>query len=157
MSKTSLAASEHKFITAWGPYREVGLDCPPEDAARSSFMEECDINHIIAQYTKTGQLPGLVKDNPQYGDFASVPDFQAAMDIVVQAQETFDALPAQVRAECGNNPEVFLDRVRDKAWAEKHKLALPPKDAPPSPASPAPTDSSAPRGDANPEAKASGK
>lgn len=91
---------------------------------KSSFKDECDVNKIVSRYQKTGQLPSLIKNNPRYGDFASVPDFQDALNLVAHAQEQFAALPSRVRAECYNDPAVFLDRVQDPAWVETHSDAL---------------------------------
>lgn len=97
---------------------------------KQSFREECDVNNVVAKYKRTGQLPALVKSNPAYGDFASVPSFQEALETVRKAESTFAALPAAVRQECFNDPATFLQRVRDPEWAQKHKLALPPQAKP---------------------------
>ena len=81
------------------------------------FKEECDINRIILKFTETGfvshQMPGL----PSYG-YAPETNFHEAMCIVTEAQETFNALPAELRAEFNNDPGAFLEAFNDESKKE---------------------------------------
>lgn len=104
-----------------------------EKLTKESFKDSCDINLVVAKYRKSGILPEM-RSQGQFLDCSSVPSYQEALDTVRFAQDTFMALPAQLRAECGNDPAVFLDRVQDRAWAEKHGLV----DPTPQPADPDP-------------------
>lgn len=116
-----------KFETQFDRRVSKGISFEGElKRTKDSFKAECDVNNIVAKYKKTGQLPQLAGRQGKYGDFSDVPSYQEALERVRVAQESFDALPAQVRAECGNDPATFLERVRDREWAKKHKLALPP-------------------------------
>ncbi|AZL82968.1 internal scaffolding protein [Apis mellifera associated microvirus 18] len=133
-----------RFVTKYDHHLRVRLEIDPrENRTKGSFKDETDVNKIVEKYRRTGQLPSLVSRNPAYGDFSDVPSYQEALARVRIAEEAFQALPAAVRAECQNDPSVFLAAVRDPAWAEKHKLALPKEALPPSPASPNPTDGGA--------------
>lgn len=112
---------------------ESGLDCSGlPSLAKQSFAEECDINTIVRRFGLTGQLPENVR-MPTYGDFVDVVDFQSAMNAVVAARESFDAMPADVRARFHNDAGEFVafcddDRNRDEAV----KLGLvPPAVVPP--------------------------
>lgn len=103
---------------------QVGVACTAEEKrTKGSFKEECDINKIIARAKKSGMLPPSAKV-PVYGDFADVPSYQAALDLVIQAEAAFAALPADVRAECFNSPQVFLEKVKDENWAIAKGLAV---------------------------------
>lgn len=120
-----------KFRTRYSePYKVAKSFEGEESRTKQSFKDECDINNLMARYEKTGQLPALAAAQPQYGDFADVPTFMEACQIVQKAEEQFAALPAEVRAECANNPAIFLQAIQDPAWAIKHKLALPPSVVP---------------------------
>lgn len=115
-----------KFITAYQGRNIKQVDQKGEiSRTKQSFKEECDVNNIMRKYFRTGQLPELARREPKYGDFASVPDYQEALNTVLRAETIFQALPSSVRAECQNDPAVFLERVKDPEWALKHKLALP--------------------------------
>lgn len=99
---------------------ETGLRCTEhEDKAQQQFKEDSDINEIVRRFGLTGQLPENFRA-PVSGDFTGVNDFQTAMNAVRAAQEQFDTLPAEVRAEFSNDPQRLMDflaeeKNRDKA------------------------------------------
>lgn len=84
-----------------------------------SQAKDCDVNEILKRFEKTGQLPDMIQADPQYGDFSNAPDYHAAMDICVKAQEQFDALDAHVRKRFGNDPAMFLEFATDPANQEE--------------------------------------
>lgn len=119
-----------KFVTRFDGIKKSQVKFSLTDKiTKDSFKDECDINNIVRKYKATGQLPSLVRQDARYGDFSDVPTYMEALERVRLAEEAFSALPAEVRKDCDNDPAVFLEKVRDKAWAEKHKLALPPSSA----------------------------
>lgn len=73
------------------------------------MKDECDINMIMKKFEKTGQLPEMIKNNPQYGDFTDAPDYQTALHTVMHAQEQFANLSAKVRNRFNNDPAEFLE------------------------------------------------
>lgn len=81
---------------------------------KQSFNQESDINFIMRKYKQTGFLdPNLLRD----ADYMDAPEvsFQKAMNIVVQAQDDFDALPSEIRKKFANSPSEFLDFVGDES------------------------------------------
>lgn len=101
---------------------------------KQSFVDECDINNIIAQFAKTGVLPGNTRDpgSALYGDFTSVLDYQTSMNLVINAHDAFLALPAAIRDRFHNDPEKLLAFLNDeKNRDEAVRLGL--IDAPPAP------------------------
>ena len=98
---------------------ETGLDCSivPDGEekfrTKQSFAEECDINTIVRRFDLTGQLPENVR-TPQVGDFTTVRDFRSAMEAVRLARESFDEMPADIRAKFGNDPAAFVDFCADQ-------------------------------------------
>lgn len=109
-----------------------GLDCSHdehgevlESMTHQEFKDDCDINKILERYLKTGTLPDMIKRDPQYGDFASVPDFMKSQNIVARANEQFAGLDAHIRKRFGNDPAEFLEFVNDpKNGPEMVKLGL---------------------------------
>lgn len=92
---------------------------------RQEFAKDVDINRIVSRYHKTGKLPDMIKRNPIYGDFSSLPDYQEALNIVSKANDQFDALPVEVKDRMNYNPEKFLEFVADpKNKDEMKKLGL---------------------------------
>ena len=93
---------------------ETGLVCEDPSMAQQQFKDECDINTILQKFNVTGQLP-VSPLQPQFGDFSGVTDYQTALNAVLDAQESFDALPARVRERFANDPAAFVDFCLDEA------------------------------------------
>jgi len=104
-----------------------GLSCAGDPGVtKQSFVEECDINTIVRRFLKTGELPDPVR-MPTYGDFTSVFDFHSAMNAVAQARESFEELPAEVRARFHNDPGEFVDFCsKEENLEEARKIGLVP-------------------------------
>lgn len=83
-----------------------------------SHAEECDINTIVRRFGITGQVPVGVRQ-PEYGDFINAVDFQTAMNAIVAARESFDAMPALVRDRFHNDPHEFVVFVNDSRNREE--------------------------------------
>jgi len=103
-----------------------GLDCSKDKGrTKQSMKDECDINKITARYERTGALPDMIREDPQYGDFSDVPSFQEALHLVSLAETQFGALDARVRARFENDPAQFLAFATDPAnLGEMVKLGL---------------------------------
>lgn len=111
----SLKTSESQpFQINYKPTVDTSISFKGEHSrAKQSMKDECDINNIMSRYNKTGQLPGLIKREPQYGDFSDPITFQEACETVKRAEEQFAALPARTRERFGNDPQRFLAFTQD--------------------------------------------
>ena len=61
---------------------------------------------------------GSVPENPDemtYGDFTDVVDYETALQRVITAQESFDALPARVRDRFENDPANLIEFLNDES------------------------------------------
>lgn len=104
---------------------KVHFACEGESLTKQSFKDECDINVILAKYTKTGVLPDLIKQNPQYGDFSTAEDYQTSLNKVIFAETQFNSLSSRVRDRFHNDPVEFLNFVHDeKNLKEMKELGL---------------------------------
>lgn len=98
--------------SAFVPHKRVFAPLDYEvSMTRQEMADECDVNKIMAQYKKYGTISHVMQVAPQYGDFADLPDFQEALGIFARAQESFSALPAEVRKEFDNDPAKFVAYV----------------------------------------------
>lgn len=105
--------------------RAGGLDFSKSVSRTKQEMKaETDINEIMKRYIRFGTLPPGVGIG-RYGDFSKVEDYQAALNLVMDAEGQFAALPARVRDRFQNDPSQLLAFVQDaKNLEEARKLGL---------------------------------
>lgn len=104
--------------------RESGLQCQDKTLAKQSFAEEVDINTIVRRFNLTGELPSSVRV-PEYADFEGVYDYHSALNAIAAAHESFDSMPAEVRARFQNDPGQFVDFCNDPSNVDEMvKLGL---------------------------------
>lgn len=137
--------AKHTIRTFYRPHKRVqytgelvnhktGEVFTPPARTKQQFVDQCDINNIVKQYTKTGQFTHL-SANLAKGTYADLPDpieFQESMNLVIQAEQSFSTLPAKVRNRFGNDPAEFLAFMADPAnQDEAIKMGLATDNRPP--------------------------
>lgn len=108
---------------------ETGSSCPGVSMTDQSQAADADINVIVRRFGLTGVMPPLHRV-PEYGDFAGISDYRTALEAVQAAAEHFNAMPAEVRAEFFNDPQVFLEFCHDSKNLPRMRelgLAIPEK------------------------------
>lgn len=112
--------------TIWGPRVRTQVDfSKAKSVTVQSAKKEADINTLVARARASGQWPKATRE-AVYGDFSDVPDFREAQEHVLRTRDAFGKLPAAVRDACGNDPGVFIKRMRDPEIVElmvRHGLA----------------------------------
>ncbi|QCQ84809.1 internal scaffolding protein [Blackfly microvirus SF02] len=90
-------------MTDWGP-----------SLTRQEFLDECDINTIMAHYEANGVISHVNRAAPQYIDLTTMPpDYQTALGLLAEAETAFMTLPATVRREFNNDPQEFVAFASD--------------------------------------------
>lgn len=84
------------------------LFCDDPSLAQQNFKDETDINVIVKKFGITGQVP-VPSRLPNYGDFTGVYDYQTAMNAIIEADNVFNALSADIRKKFDNDPGKFVD------------------------------------------------
>lgn len=108
--------TEHYHASNLPP--RVQLTCLDETRTVQSEAESCEINNIMRKYERTG-LIDHVKENGRYEDLPGEVDFHEAMNLVSEAQQSFDDLPATIRKEFHNSPGEFLSFVENPENVER--------------------------------------
>lgn len=103
-----------KFKTAYSNDRS-SFSCVGDSCTKQEFRRECDVNTILSRYNRTGLIDHVMKHNGDYADVSSSLDYHDAMNLILNAQESFDLLPSDLRKKFDNNPAAFLDFVHDPA------------------------------------------
>lgn len=112
----------------------VGIEFGDVSRTRQEFQMECDVNELMRRFEKTGMFPSNGRV-PRYLDCEGIPNFQDAMQLMIDGEAAFMQLPAVVRKEFDNDPQAFVLFAQDSANLDKMRewgLAAPEKapDAP---------------------------
>lgn len=94
--------------------KRVSKDTGTKSNVQQSFKDECDINKIIKTYDKTGVINHVNGLQAQYGDFSELKDYHGSYNQILEAQASFDALPAVIRKRFNNDPGELLKFVADE-------------------------------------------
>lgn len=81
---------------------------------KQHFKDECNINRIVKSHLRGNVDDHVNLSKPQYGDFSDPIDYQNAMNMVIHANEQFDALGSDVRKKFDNDPSKFLHFCSDE-------------------------------------------
>lgn len=88
--------------------KNTGLTCKDPSLTRQSEAEDADINTIVRRFNLTGQLPTNIRV-PLQEDFVDALTFQEAHNAIINAQQSFMAMPAEVRQRFDHNPAAFVE------------------------------------------------
>lgn len=98
-----------------------------ESLTQQQFKDDQDVNIIMAKFAKTKDPRVLkLRDAGVYIDLVDAPDYQESMQAIINAQNAFAAIPAEVRLEKFNNdPSKMIKFLKDpKNDDEAIKLGL---------------------------------
>lgn len=93
--------------------KRVQIIFTDESLTQQNLKDEVDINNIVRKYKVTGEFPETKQG--YYADVSNIPDYQQAVEIVKTAQESFNLLPAKIRAEFMNDPGTMLKWLENPA------------------------------------------
>lgn len=130
MTRTTFLRTPYNYA-AEEVSHETGVECPADDehAADQEHKDDCDINILVARFG----LAGLMPDNFQWPeiDLTHATDYHTAMNVLVQAEQAFKQLPADLRYRFKNDPhqlDMFLHDGNNRDEAVKLGLIAPPKE-----------------------------
>jgi phage internal scaffolding protein len=102
----------------------------PKGKTLQSMKDLTNINLIMKRFEKTGQITHVNAVQALYGDFSEAKTYQESLNLVMEANDAFLALPAKIRAKFENNPELLVQFIENDAnYEEAVKLGLMDKDA----------------------------
>lgn len=99
----------------------VAITCTPEEGmTQQHFAQDADINTIVKRFgiTDHSQLPA-VTDPRYFGDFTDAPSFREALHNLMDAQERFDNLPADIRHKFNHDPINLYEWINDPSNADE--------------------------------------
>lgn len=108
MTKTIL----RKAVATTAPRNRVTVDCSRPELTEQEHANSCNINFIVAQFEKTGELPQSVRI-PKFQDNTETPTLEEAFNVARDATNAFLDLPATLRRQMDNNPENLESFILD--------------------------------------------
>lgn len=79
-----------------------------DSKVQQQFRNDCDPNTIVRRFGVTGQLGQVdLSGAAMYGDFTGINDLESALDRMERVNQTFMALPPEVRERFGNDVVAF--------------------------------------------------
>lgn len=93
--------------------RRVQSVCEGKTLTKQSFKDECNVNNILEKHKNTNVLK-VNKQKGEYGDFSNSIDYSDALNLVINANEQFESLPAAIRKQFNNDPVEFLSFCSDE-------------------------------------------
>lgn len=98
-----------------------------EVMTKQDGKDAADINKILANFKRTGDLSSITSKEPIYGDFSTAIEYDQALQLVRDTQAAFATWPAELRDAAANDPLVALNMISDeggRAVLEKAGLVV---------------------------------
>lgn len=77
---------------------------------QKQFAEQCSTEHIVEKFLR-GEPVATASKPAVYADLTQVPDFDGLQNCLAVLNNWFSDLPAEVRAEYGNDPKKALEEL----------------------------------------------
>lgn len=90
-----------------------------EGLTEQHHKKSCDMHVILRQAEKTGVLSHVNAYGGQYMDMPSGVDFHQAQNIIAEATQMFETVPADIRKKFGNDPAEYLDFMQNEENRDK--------------------------------------
>jgi phage internal scaffolding protein len=111
--------TKSKFKTAYGDRKRAGFQTTGESLTQQSHAQAADVRNIIKQYDRTGLIANVNKGIAQYGDYSEINEYQEALNMVIEANESFAELPSHIREQFNNNAGAFFEFATNPQNEEK--------------------------------------
>lgn len=125
--------SKTPFRTPYdGNHLRVVQEFTQPSRTKQEFKEQCDINNIVQNFLRTGELPNAYDAaKAKFLNMADLPvSYHEALNLVIDATAAFDELPASARARYDNDVQKFLAAVHkdpDSVFIDPNSVSEPPK------------------------------
>lgn len=106
------------------PARPWDIDCSRDQVlTKQEFKDDCDINVIIGRCVKSGLPLPHIAGEALYADVSEVGSYTDCVRRVKAAEESFMALPANIRSRFDNQPGALIAFLADES-NRKEAIAL---------------------------------
>lgn len=108
-----------KFRTAYNkpvfkPFHTTG-----SSLTEQQWKDHNNVSVLMQTYTQTKDPSIFQRTKAFYGDYTNIGDYESCLNQVIEAKESFDSLPSDLRAKFRNDPRKFYEFVTDPANQDK--------------------------------------
>jgi len=104
------SAHDHKIADKSYALYQIG----EESMTVQDVHDSTKIDNIIKKYDRTGIITLVNQAKAMYGDFTTTTnEYQVALDLTINAQNSFAQLPSSIREKFRNDPGIFLEFATD--------------------------------------------
>lgn len=116
--RTPNMPSDRSADRSFDPERAVKLpdgktEYPDASLAKQSFAQECDINYILKNNALVAPLTPEQYQAQNFVDLGNAVDYHFAKNYLIEANNAFMSLDANIRARFQNDPGRFFDFVQN--------------------------------------------
>ncbi len=91
-----------------------------------SMTEQCHkdevcIQKIMQKYKKTGVISHVSAHVGTYMDYANIPDYTEAQNIIADAKSMFESVPSHIRDDFDNSAALYIEFMQNPENREKIK------------------------------------
>jgi SHS2 domain-containing protein len=83
------------------------------------FAHGADVRNIISQYDRTGLIANVARGVAQYGDYSEINEYRESLDLINNANDMFQQLPAEIREIFKNDAGDFFEFATNPANESK--------------------------------------
>jgi hypothetical protein len=107
-----------------GSRRVVTVNDKPSKTDQQ-YRDDCDVNHIMNKYAKTGIITHLAKHPGRFANVSEIPNLLEGFEKVNQAKQAFMDLPGSLRKRFNNDFRNMVAFLNDRSNQEEAiKLGL---------------------------------
>ena len=100
--------------------RRVAMEFDPKKGlTEQHHKDRVNIHTIMRKYEKTGILEHVSQYKGEYMNLAGRPEFHEAMNIIAEAQQMFETVPAEIRKKFGNDPAEYVEFMQNPENRDK--------------------------------------
>lgn len=94
--------------------RKITLSCADSPSrTEQAHKDDCEIHRIMEKYVKTGLVQHKKEYQGTYLDMTNAPDFADAQRQIAAGYSMFETVPARIRADFDNKPDLFIDFMQN--------------------------------------------
>lgn len=114
-----------KFRTAYNKPISKPFHTSGSSLTEQQWKDYNNVSVLMQTYTQTKDPEIFNRTKAFYGDYTGIGDYESCLNQVLEAKESFESLPSDLRAKFRNDPRKFYEFVTDPNNKDQlHEIGL---------------------------------